>query len=396
MSISSRTTSRSRGKAVPRARVWRGVSAPRDLNASPTTSIGKVVSTLLIATVLAVILDARGIVHSGHGMQDGPMRTGTLEVGNAALRVASFTHLTWPWDALQAALGRQTQPSIAPLLSTDPLPPILPASPVQVGSGTVPAARGGPLSALGQIGRYQPVSPASPSNVVWPWLRTAHRPTVKSPLRLLVAGDSLVGYLGPELVDEVSRRIPTRGFVDGHNGTGLTRPDFVDWSIVARQEMQADNPELTVVMIGGNDFQNMTLPNGMFFQAGTTAWTREYERRAIICMRIWTQGGTKRLYWLSVPPARDAGWARDDAQINVALRRAAALVPGATFVDVLGPLTNHGQYTDFVKVNGEETSIREPDGVHLNITGSTIVAQEVRGVLARDWHFAGAIRAKGR
>jgi hypothetical protein len=206
-------------------------------------------------------------------------------------------------------------------------------------------------------------------------------------LRLLIAGDSLMGYLGPELIDEVSRLTPVRGFVDSHNGTGLTRPDFVDWSIVARQEMKSDNPDAIVVLIGGNDFQNMTLPNGRFFLAGSPAWTREYERRAVICMKIWARQGNRRIYWLSVPPARDAGWAHDDAQINLALRRAAARVPGSEFVDVLGPVTDHGRYADFVGVNGQETLIREPDGVHLNIAGSVVVAHEIRALLVREWHL---------
>jgi hypothetical protein len=110
-------------------------------------------------------------------------------------------------------------------------------------------------------------------------------------------------------------------------------------------------------------------------------------------MQIWARQGNRRIYWLSVPPARDAGWAHDDTQINLALRRAAARVPGAEFVDVLGPVTDHGRYADFVKVNGQETLIREPDGVHLNVAGSALVAHEIRAVLAEQWHF---VRGRAR
>jgi lysophospholipase L1-like esterase len=345
------------------------------------------VTTLLIAMGLAVILDARGIVHSGNGMQDGPKRSATLAVGNFALKIATFTHLTWPWDEVQTALGRQHQPAIAPLLASDPLPAVVPTSPVQVRPKVTHAMAHYPVPTVRLIGTHRKPRLLKPVVAAVPWVRPTHKPTPKFPLRILVAGDSLVGYLGPELIDEVARVTPTRGFVDSHNGTGLTRPDFVDWSIVARQEMSSDNPDATVVMIGGNDFQNMTLPTGKFFLAGTPAWTREYERRAVICMQVWARDGNRRIYWLSVPPARDAGWARDDAQINVALRRAAALVPGAEYVDVLGPVTDHGRYADFVKVNSQETLIREPDGVHLNIMGSTLVAEEMRAILAREWHL---------
>ncbi|MGH2391852.1 MAG: DUF459 domain-containing protein, partial [Chloroflexota bacterium] len=148
--------------------------------------------------------------------------------------------------------------------------------------------------------------------------------TASTPLRLLVTGDSLTGYLGPILVNEAAAAGPVKGYVDTHNGTGLTRPDFVDWSLVAQQQVADDDPDAVVVMMGGNDFQNMTLPNGAFFEAGTPAWTKEYQRRAEICMRIWTQGGKRRVYWLSMPPARNTTWAYDDRQINIALKRAAA------------------------------------------------------------------------
>jgi hypothetical protein len=162
----------------------------------------------------------------------------------------------------------------------------------------------------------------------------------------------------------------------------------VDWSLVAQQQVAADHPDAVVVMIGGNDFQNMTLPGGKFFLAGTPAWTREYQRRAEICMRIWTQGGTRRVYWLSMPPARDPGWAYDDGQIDLALQRAAAQVPGAEYVNIIGPVTDHGHYADFIyDGHGQPVLVREPDGVHLNIAGSTIVAHLVLGVLEREWRL---------
>jgi uncharacterized protein len=367
-----------------------GMVAERDLDEQRQTSIGKVLVTMVIALGLVLIFGASGLVHSAKGMPDGPERQIALAAGDTLLSASKPLHLTAPWDSLQAALGRSQQPAIAPLLASvppaarprhlaagPPAPPVPPSVPTNRGGGgqfAIPAAI--PRSRMLQRKTHTPAV-----------LPPLHRPTRANPMRLLVTGDSLTGYIGPQLIDLVSHHAPVRGFVDTHDGTGLTRPDYVDWSVVARQQVAADHPNAVVIMMGGNDFQNMTLPGGKFFLAGTPAWTREYQRRAAICMRIWAQSGHARVYWLSIPPARDPAWAHDDMQINIALRRAAATVPGARFVDILGPVTNHGAYTDFVNTASGPLLVREPDGVHLNIAGSQIVANEVLDVLRHQWHL---------
>src|SRR5712691_3302708 len=81
---------------------------------SPTTSIFKVLLTIGIALLLGLILNARSIVHDAAGMPDGIMRNATLYVGDKALSVADATHLTWPRDQLDSALGNTAQPDIPP------------------------------------------------------------------------------------------------------------------------------------------------------------------------------------------------------------------------------------------------------------------------------------------
>jgi hypothetical protein len=215
--------------------------------------------------------------------------------------------------------------------------------------------------------------------------------TPRRPLHLLVTGDSLPGYLGPELVNTLSA-LPVQASVDIHDGTGLTRPDFVDWAALAQQQVATYAPDAVVVWMGGNDFQNMTLSDGTVLQAGTPAWTREYQRRAQICLHLWRRSA-RRVYWLAMPPTRDPGWAYDDAQIDTALRRATAAVPGAQYLDILGPVTDHGRYTDYVFQHGAPVLIREPDGVHLNAAGSAIVCWPQQAI-ALSPHSCGGSRRR--
>src|SRR5205085_5605057 len=98
-------------------------------------SLHRVLVTLAIALLLSLVVAARAIVHAGAGMPDGPMRTLTLAIGQATLRVAEVTHMTWPWDRLAAAFGNAPQPAVPPLLASGsaaaPRPQATPTPPAQ-------------------------------------------------------------------------------------------------------------------------------------------------------------------------------------------------------------------------------------------------------------------------
>jgi hypothetical protein len=174
-----------------------------------------------------------------------------------------------------------------------------------------------------------------------------------------VTGDSLTDFLGPELLQDAASVGPIRGFTDTHDGTGLVRPDYVDWSIVAQQQVVTRRPDAVVMMLGGSDVQNMVVAGGRVLDTGTPAWMREYRCRAAVVMSTWIHGGIRRVYWLSMPPARNDAWSRHNAEIDLALRQAAAHVPGTEYLDILGPVTDHGRYADFVPVGGQPVLSRK-------------------------------------
>jgi hypothetical protein len=58
--------------------------------------------------------------------------------------------------------------------------------------------------------------------------------------------------------------------------------------------------------------------------------------------------------------------------VNVALRRAAAEVPGATVVPTDKLLTPGGVFRPTAERGGQQVPIREDDGIHLTIAGARI------------------------
>lgn len=361
--------------AVPVAEVILAPEAASATVISPVTTIRHVLTVFGVGIVAALLLSGRGLVHAGYGMPDGPERTIALGVGQPLQFIEDRVGLTIPWDAAERALGRGTATSSAPLLSAPSVTPTLPSTSVPTVNG--PHGQAGNLPRAG--------TPAPRSTSTTPVLTP---PTKANPLRLLVTGDSLTEFMGPQLDDMAARLGPVTAWADTHYGTGLVRPDFVDWSLVARQQVATYHPEAVVMLLGGNDFQNMVVAGGKILAAASPAWTREYARRAEVVMQTWMAGGARRVYWLSLPPARSEAWSRNNAQINLAIKEAVSRVPGAEFVNIVGPLTNGGTYADFVMHDGQETLVREPDGIHLNEMGSQIAAGEVLRVLNREWHIA--------
>ncbi|MGH2444317.1 MAG: hypothetical protein ACRDFX_14270, partial [Chloroflexota bacterium] len=79
-------TAPNRKRGAPFAAISQPISAPGEVApAQPgIMPIRQVLIALFTCLLISVLLDARGIVHSGLGMPDGIERSATLFIGNAA------------------------------------------------------------------------------------------------------------------------------------------------------------------------------------------------------------------------------------------------------------------------------------------------------------------------
>ena len=124
--------------------------------------------------------------------------------------------------------------------------------------------------------------------------------TTDNPLRVLTAGDSFAQPLGYDLNGYAAKYKLITTQLDFKISTGLARPDFFDWPARLRAIMaQRPAPEVVVLVVGGNDTQNMWDEQRVYVR-GTEAWDAEYARRAAEVMDIVGQGGA-RLYWVGMP-----------------------------------------------------------------------------------------------
>jgi hypothetical protein len=102
-------------------------------------------------------------------------------------------------------------------------------------------------------------------------------------------------------------------------------------------------------------------------------------------MNNFGDGGAAQVYWLSLPAPQPAGHRRTWKAENVALLRAArGLDPWTQVLDMSAIFTPGFVYRDAMPINGQLTTVREPDGIHLNDAGGALAAQAVVQTMTTD------------
>jgi lysophospholipase L1-like esterase len=215
-------------------------------------------------------------------------------------------------------------------------------------------------------------------------------PSTPQPLdKLLVTGDSLSTPLDIEvarkLADQAGGVQVTR---DPHLATGISNTGLVDWGQLSSSQASEDDPDAVVLFIGANEGYPMPGPNGAQVSCCGPAWEALFESRVGQMMDNYLDGGVQRIYWLTVPTQRDPARKPIADDVNQAIREAAASRGGAVrVVDLIPTFTPGDSYRDSIEIDGEQTIVRESDGIHLNDEGSSVAADLVLQAVDRDFDY---------
>lgn len=237
-------------------------------------------------------------------------------------------------------------------------------------------------------------APGGPSAVTPDWFEGAPRadavgePGPKRPLHtLLVTGDSLSTPLDLEL----AQRLTPDGVDvvrDPHLATGISRDDIVDWAKLSATQVADDHPEAIVIFIGANEGLPMPGPGGEDVPCCGPEWAAIWANRARQLIDNYRQDGRARVYWLTVPTARDPDRKPIVDAVDAAVYAAAAPWRDQVRVLDMGAIFTPGdRFRNAMEVDGSDTIVREPDGIHLNQAGSAIAADAVEAALARDFEY---------
>jgi hypothetical protein len=205
--------------------------------------------------------------------------------------------------------------------------------------------------------------------------------------RILASGDSMIEYVDTFLAKRV-RAEHFRVRNDDHIGTGISKPFLLDWVAHARKLARSYRPTASVVFIGANDGFPLKW-EGKRRKCCTRPWRKAYARRAQAMMHsLEQQDRAAPVYWLTLPAARARHWNRIYRSVNLALETAAKREgEGVRLLDMGAIFTPHGRFRQTIVRGGRRISVRQSDGIHLNVAGARIAAHAVVRRMRRDGLF---------
>lgn len=191
-------------------------------------------------------------------------------------------------------------------------------------------------------------------------------------LRLWSHGDS-TSYFMTVALYQIWRDqggVPVAG-ADYKVSTGLARPDYFDWPGFVAAEMARYDPDVAVLMVGGNDIMQMGNPETYRARVATVMDLMEREGRVVV--------------WMGQPnfgPGREE-MAQRVRDLNAIFAEEAAKRPWVVFVDTYALTSwSDGSFAwEQTDVFGNLVKIRHEDGVHFTSAGGRHLAVGVMGAL---------------
>ena len=246
-------------------------------------------------------------------------------------------------------------------------------------------AGAGPVHGQPTVPRAEPSD--RPADDGTPHLRVA---TPDRPLRLWLGGDSVSQEVGLGLSRLAGETRLFDVVREARPSTGLARPDYFNWPEhlahdVAPVEGGGVDPDVVVLMFGGNDDQNLPAWRGAPAEmAGSPGWIDQYRRRVGDTMDLLKSPDNDRLVIWPGMPVSQPGTLPNRTAINAVYASEAARRPWVRYVDSSAFLSDaFGRYAPVLgNADGRAREMRASDGIHLSAAGGLRLAHAIYAKLA--------------
>lgn len=334
---------------------WRTLIKPFKPVHAGTMPVGLVLIIMVVALVLATLLNADSTLRKSRANGDGYRQN----VAKVIASVSNATGFNIPRERLDAALGRQGSNTkdldelLAEKQSTTPTSET--TEPTTDNSQPAPAADGTPT------------------------LRT---PTADNPLTIWMGGDSVAEAFTVGLEPISAATGLFKPVADYRVSTGLVRPEYFNWpNHFATEVLPKTDPDVMVVMFGANDGQNLEV-DGKVIDRYTPEWYVAYGDRVGKVMDLLRSPDDDRLIiWVGLPPPGPGSRIGHIDAINYVYWREASKRPWMSYLDTWAYMGGSGPNFGFVgtmpTADGRSKNMYQSDNLHLNVQGAHFLSWAV-------------------
>lgn len=199
----------------------------------------------------------------------------------------------------------------------------------------------------------------------------------RRPKTILIAGDSMILEGFGVSLQRALKGYPGLNIVrEGRYSTGLTRPDYFDWTPYLKELIQKHQPDILIISLGANDPQDILDENRKRYFVASEGWNSLYGSRARDLLKIPADKGILT-FWVGLPIMGQAVYGTRIQNLNAVVQKACAASQLCVFVDTWLVLADNSQkYTTYVRdVQGRSVRIRASDNIHLTEAGGDIMVQ---------------------
>ncbi|MBV1858489.1 MAG: DUF459 domain-containing protein [Nannocystaceae bacterium] len=207
----------------------------------------------------------------------------------------------------------------------------------------------------------------------------AELPTYK----VLILGDSLIATgFGALLERSLDAHPQVTCYRKGKSSSGLARPDFFDWMAEAKRQVDLRKPDLVVVLMGGNDGQDLTHRNKKAGRRVTWKhenWEASYRERMDSFLAQVT-APDRDIVWLGMPTMGLRSLEKKLVTIRGVQKAAVEAHESASYVETAPFVSNEdgGMLTHaVVGSRKKKKAIRADDKIHFTMAGSQFFADAV-------------------
>lgn len=211
----------------------------------------------------------------------------------------------------------------------------------------------------------------------------AIEPKAEDARKVLVIGDFAAGALAWGL-DQAFAAEPRIRILDASNGaSGFVRTDYYDWNSELPAILDAQKPDMVVVLIGANDRQTIRAGEDRFAPR-TPEWQKIYEQR-LDSLLLGLQAYGRPFYWIGAPPLGPEDASADMTFLN-SLFEARVKAVGGVFIDVWdGFADEDGKFVARgPDMDGQVKALRTSDGIGFTRSGRRKLAFYVETEIRRD------------